>query len=356
MNEQERLTTSVFGTLPDGRSVYRFVLTSPYGIEVALCNWGATVLQIQMPDCNQDVGDVVLGYDTLEGYMQDPFYLGATIGRVAGRIKDARYWKNGKRYQLGRNAGLHHLHGGEKGWSRVLWDAYPFETNHSSGVVFCHTCKDGTEGYPGNVTASVRYTLCGKTLQIHYEATTDQETPLNLTNHTYFNLKDGGATGIESHKLFIRAAYYLPMSEAYVPQGSFDPVYNTPFDFMKPRKLAKKMDVPNPQLQQAGGLDHCFVLEEESYTPCLAATLREKSSGRSLDVFTTYPAVQCYSGNFLDGSQKGRGAIPYIRRAGICLETQYFPDSPNQPHFPSIFLLPGEVYQQQTLWRFSWGA
>ncbi|MBN8587995.1 MAG: galactose mutarotase [Rhodothermia bacterium] len=354
MYEKSRYSTAILGNLPDGRVVTCYKLVSPYGVEVWLTDWGATVMRVLVPDKNNDVGDVVLGYENLEGYLNDPYYLGATIGRVAGRIRDARYWKSGKRYELTRNVGNTHLHGGNLGWSKRLWEAFPFETAHAAGVVFRYQCMDGAEGYPGNVIVSVRYVLLGKTLRMVYEATSDQETPVNITNHAYFNLKDGGKTSVETHKLFIRATHFLPLNEAYVPDGSFMDIGDTPFDFTKPRKIGKRIFLPDEQLKLADGLDHCFVLQEEAYSPWFAATLFEKTSGRNLDVFTTYPGLQCYTGNFLDGSQCGWNGVNYLKHAGISLETQFFPDSPNQTHFPSIFITPEQPYRQETIWRFNW--
>jgi len=340
----------IFGYLPDGQAIEAYLLTNSHGLKAKIMTYGATLISLEVPDRHGQLADIVLGHNHLEGYLRretNP-YFGATIGRYANRIARGKFILDGNEYHLATNDGPNHLHGGLKGFDRVVWKAEPFQEERAVGVRFSYLSPDGEEGYPGNLNCTVIYRLTeDNELRLDYEATTDRATPVNLTHHSYFNLAGEGQGTVLDHELMINADYYTPVDAQLIPTGEISPVKGTPFDFTLPKAIGSEIDrVP-------GGYDHNFVLKEASTSLKLAARLYEPVSGRLLEIYTTEPGLQFYSGNFLDGSIKGKSGRPYPKHAGLCLETQHFPDSPNRPNFPSTILRPGEKYVSTTIHRFS---
>ncbi len=340
----------VFGQLPDGTEVEAYVLTNSHGLKAKIMTYGATLISLEVPDRNGQMADVVLGHSRLEGYLKretNP-YFGSTVGRYANRIAKGKFILDGVEYRLATNDGPNHLHGGFKGFDRVIWQAEPIKEERAVGIKFRYLSPDGEEGYPGNLECTVTYRLTeDNELRLDYEATTDKPTPVNLTHHSYFNLAGEGEGNILDHELMINAAYYTPVDRELIPTGEISPVEGTPFDFTIPKKIGEDID------QVSGGYDHNFVLKEGPEAVRLAARLYEPRSGRLMEILTTEPGLQFYSGNFLDGSIVGKSGRPYARHDGLCLETQHFPDSPNQPNFPPTILRPGEKYTSLTIHRFS---
>jgi len=345
------VTRQDFGRAPDGSPVFLYTLANDRGMTVRLTNYGGIVTSLTVPDRNGAAGDVVLGYETLEEYLEETPYCGCIVGRYANRIAGGRFVLNGVTYTLERNDGDNHLHGGVRGFDKVVWEA---ETGHREGrvgVALSYTSPDGEEGYPGTLSARVVYLLRGdNALEITYSATTDRDTVVNLTHHGYFNLACGG--DILGHELTIHADRFTPISEALVPTGELRAVAGTPMDFRRPTAIGARIDAADEQIRAGGGYDHNWVLPNGGGWLTRAAQVYESASGRAMDVFTTEPGIQFYSGNFLDGSITGKGGAVYHRRSGFCLETQRFPDSPNRPEFPSCVLRPGEVYRHTTVFRF----
>jgi len=322
-------------------------------------NYGGIILSLEVPG-RDGTEDVVLGFDSLGGYLSDAYaasnpYFGALIGRYGNRIDEAQFRLSGKTYTLDANNGPNHLHGGEPGFDERVWRAEPFETPDSVGVVLRYVSPDGEEGYPGRLESEVTYTLTGdNALVIDYRATTTEATPVNLTQHSYFNLDGAGDGTILDHELMIDAESFTPVDSTLIPTGEFRPVAGTPFDFREPTPIGARINGENRQLGIARGYDHNFVLARQDRDSLhLAARLYDPDSGREMEVLTTEPGLQFYSGNFLDGSLVGKSGAPYEKHAGLALETQHFPDSPNQPEFPSTILRPGEIYTSQTVYRFS---
>jgi aldose 1-epimerase len=343
-----------FGTLPDGQAVEIFTLTNANGIEIKAISYGGIVVSLKTPDRSGRLGDIVLGYDDLQGYLDASPYFGAIIGRYGNRIGGARFELDGETYLLAANDGVNHLHGGSKGFDKVVWTGEPFENEEGVGVVFRHTSPDGEEGYPGALQAQVTYTLTASDeLVVDYFATTDRATPVNLTQHSYFNLADGGASDILGHELLIAADRFTPVDATLIPTGEIAPVQDTPFDFTTPHTIGERIGADDAQIGFGGGYDHNWVLNG---TPVdgmtLAARVNEPTTGRTLEILTTEPGVQFYSGNFLDGTITGKGGTVYRHRSGFCLETQHYPDSPNKPGFPTTTLRPGEEYRTRTVFRF----
>ncbi len=349
------LTQTPFGTTADGEAVTMYTLTRAGGMEVRLLNYGGIITSLKVPDRNGRLEDVVLGFDTLAPYLERHPYFGALIGRYGNRIAGGQFTLDGTTYTLAQNDGPNHLHGGLKGFDRVVWQAEPFEEPGRVGVVLTYTSPDGEEGYPGTLRAKVTYTLTDDDeLIVDYEATTDKATPVNLTQHTYFNLAGHGSGDVLDHELTIHADHYLPVDSTLIPTGERRPVAGTPFDFRRPTPIGARIEADDPQLHWGpGGYDHTFVLNRTGDGLEPAARVYEPTSGRVLEVRTTEPGVQFYSGNFLDGSLVGKGGAVYARHAGFCLETQHFPNSPNQPDFPSTILRPGETYTSRTVFAFS---
>lgn len=345
------LTREPFGTAPGGEAVELVTLTNANGMQLRAMSYGAIIVSLTAPDRHGTYADVVLGYDSLAGYVASSPYFGAVVGRYGNRIAQGRFTLDGEAHTLATNNGPNALHGGVRGFDKVVWTVDTSHVADGPRVTFRHVSPDGDEGYPGTLTAAVSYTLTATNeVQIAYEATTDRATPVNLTQHSYFNL--AGTGDILGHVLTIAADRYVPVDSTLIPTGELAPVAMTPFDFTAPIAVGARIDTGHPQLRNGGGYDHTFVLTRPDTGLVLAATLREPTSGRTLRLFTTEPGVQFYSGNFLDGTLTGKGGIAYQRRSGLCLETQHFPDSPNRPAFPSTILRPGEVYRSRTVWRF----
>ncbi len=330
----------------------QFDLKNAKGMEVRVAAFGARITSIKVPDRNGNFADVVLGFDTVEPYRSSPKkpYLGVTLGRYAGRIANGRFTLDGIEHVLAKNSGPNHNHGGIIGFDKVVWDAK--QTGNS--VAFSRTSPSGEEGYPGNLDVCVTYTLTAKNeLIIDYWATTDRATPVNLSNHSYFNLAGEGSATVLLHDLKIHADAMLPIDKNSVPSGEIVPVANTPFDFRQPKPVGLDIDQPNEQLANGSGYDHTFVLNPQKADSVPAAILYEKTSGRMMRVFTDQPGLQLYTANFLDGSLTGKSGRPYARQSALCLETQHFPDSPNQSQFPNTILQPGETYQSRTTYQFT---
>jgi aldose 1-epimerase len=337
----------------DFDSIRSFELKNQNGMEVRLTNYGATVTEINTPDRYGEFADVVLGYDSAEGYINavDRPYFGAIVGRYGNRIAKGKFTLDGEEYTLAVNNGENHLHGGLMGFDKVVWDARPLS---SSSIRFSYTARDLEEGYPGNLSIEVTYTLTDDNeLKIEYLATTDKATPVNLTNHSYFNLAGEGSPTILNHELMLNADAFTPVDSGLIPTGEIRPVKGTPFDFRSAKAIGRDIGTENQQLQYGLGYDHNWVLNKGKGGMTLAATLYEPQSGRFMEVFTEEPAIQFYCGNFLDGRLTGKSGRSYAHRSGMCLETQHYPDSPNHPEFPSTILRPGETCETKTVYRFS---
>lgn len=345
------IKTKPYGTLPTGDEITEYTLTNSNGMRMSVINYGCTITRIEIPDAHGNLVDVVLGYDTLEEYLQSTHNIGCIVGRCAGRIAFGKFEIENKSYQLSINHGQHQLHGGIKGFDKVAWKAIPFENEEEEGIGFHYVSQDGEEGFPGNVTVRVRYFLSKENaIVIDYSAETDAPTIINLTQHTYFNLS-GGKDSILKHALQINAGHFLPVDEQTIPTGEIHTVEDTPFDFRTTKVIGAAFLAPDRQIQLVKGLDHCYVLGSASGMQAHAASLFDLSTQLQLDVYTTEPGVQVYTGNFLNG--KGKGNIQYKSYSGICLETQHFPDAPNHKHFPSIVLTPGETYRSLTIWKWT---
>jgi aldose 1-epimerase len=343
------VTRTATSTLVGGKPVEVFTLTNAAGTEVRAITFGGIITSWRVPDRRGQLADIVLGYDDPAAYVKDNSpYLGAIVGRYGNRIAKARFTLDGRTYPLAANNGVNHLHGGIQGFDKVLWQGEALRGG--TGVAFTRTSADGEEGYPGNLKARVTYTLTDKNeLVVAYEATTDKPTVVNLTQHTYFNLAGQGTGNILGHVLRINGDRYTPVDETLIPTGELAPVDKTPFDFRQPTAIGARIQSEHPQIQFGRGYDHNWVLARSGAGLSLAAEVYEPTSGRTLQVQTTEPGVQFYAGNFLDGTITGKGGRVYQQRSGFCLETQHFPDSPNQPTFPSTTLRPGETYRSRTI-------
>src|ERR1700726_2977587 len=341
---------SVFGKTKDGREAHLYTLSNKSGMQVIISDFGGTVVSIKVPDRNGKIGDVVLGYDTLAGYQEGTASFGATVGRYANRIGGAKFSLDGKEYTLEKNNGDNHLHGG---FNKVLWDAEPGAGKGGASLKIHYLSKDGEENFPGNLSVTVVYTLTDRNeLKIDYSATTDKKTVLNLTNHSYFNLNPASGDVLQ-HVLMIQADKFTPVDAGLIPTGELRSIAGTPFDFRKPTAIGARIDQDDEQLKLGKGYDHNFVLNKKGKGVELAARVVEPTTGRVLEVLTSEPGVQFYSGNFLDGAVRGKSGKVYGRRSALCLETQHFPDSPNHPTFPTTELKPGEKYYSTTIYKFS---
>ena len=341
---------SAFGTLSAGSTVERFTLRNANGIEVVLSSLGAAIHSIRAPDRAGASADVVLGFDTLDEWVRNPPFFGVVVGRYANRIAGGTFALEGSSYTLATNNAPNHLHGGTRGFDKVVWTAVPVEMPSGAALRFTYFSKDGEEGYPGNMNVSVLYTLgSDNTLRLDYAATTDKATVVNLSNHAYFNL--AGAGTVLQHELEINADRYTPVNATLIPTGELAPVSGTPFDFRTPMAIGAHIAADHDQIRIGGGYDHNFVLNGTPGQLRLAARAFDPSSGRTLEVQTTEPGVQLYSANFADPIP-GRGGRTYPRHAGFCLETQHFPDSPNQPSFPTTTLRPGQTFASTTVFTF----
>jgi aldose 1-epimerase len=349
--EKARVKKEAFGKTPEGVVVDLYTLTNTSGVTAKIMTYGAILTELDVPDRAGKMGDVVLGFDHLKDYLAGHPYFGATVGRVANRIAKGKFTLDGKEYTLAVNNKPNALHGGLKGFDKVVWKAQPVTTPDGAAVKFTYVSKDGEEGYPGTLTATVVYTLTNENaLRLDYTATTDKATPVNLTNHSYFNLAGAKSGDILGHELTLAADKYTPADDTLIPTGEIKPVKDTPLDFTKPKRIGERIE----QLKgEPGGYDHNFVLNSEGKQLARAATVREPKSGRIVEMFTTEPGVQFYTGNFLDGKQTGRGGVAYKKHCGFCLEAQHFPDSVNHANFPSMILQPGKTYKQTTIYKFS---
>lgn len=354
MSQSSAIKEEIFGKMPDGKEVKIFTLTNKNGLEAKVTEYGAILVSLKVPDKAGKLADVTLGYDTLEGWLGNTSYLGATVGRFGNRIKDGKFTLDGKSYELATNndpGGIPcHLHGGIKGFDKVLWTGKAAGDN---AVEFSYLSKDGEEGYPGNLNVKVTYTLTDDNeLKWQAEATTDAPTIVNIVHHTYWNLTGDPNNSINGHELTLKAPSYLPTDAGLIPTGEIAPVADTPMDFTSPQLIGARVDEGFEALKLGGGYDHCWVLDKGDGVR-LAARLKDPQSGRVMEVLTCQPGIQFYGGNFLDGTITGKGGVKYAKRTGLCLETEGFPDSPNQPSFPSPVLRPGETYHHMMIHRFS---
>ncbi|WP_244526863.1 aldose epimerase family protein [Pseudozobellia thermophila] len=342
-----------FETVIDGDSVNLYTLKNKNGIEVALTNYGQRLISLHVPDKNGNFEDIVLGFPDLKNYLAKKNYYGATIGRYGNRIAKGKFTIDGKEYDLAINNNENHLHGGIKGFESVVWNV---DRANDREIVFSRTSPDMEEGYPGNLNVTVTYTLTDDNeLKINYRASTDKPTYVNLTHHSFFNLKGEGNGTVNDHVLMLNADSYTPVDSGLIPTGEIARVAGTPFDFTHPKAIGKDLNVEDEQLKYGNGYDHNFVLNKTPLNEdglVLAARVVEPSSGRTLEVFTDEPGVQFYGGNFLTGADIGKSGKPYVFRGSFCLETQHFPDSPNQPDFPSTRLDPGETYSSNCVYKF----
>lgn len=344
----------LFGKAADGKEVYIYTLRNKNGMEARITNYGGILVSLMVPDRNGKPGDVVLGYDSLAEYIKDSPYFGALVGRYANRIGKGRFTLNGVEYKLAINNGANHLHGGLKGFDKVVWDVNEKESRPGGSLTLSYRSKDGEEGYPGDLSVKVVYSLTeSNELRIEYRATTDKPTVVNLTHHSYFNLAGAGNGDILSHELFIDADLFTPVDSGLIPTGEIRSVKGTPMDFTQPTAIGARINSNETQLKIAGGYDHNWVVNKPMKSFGLAARVLEKTTGRVMEVWTTEPGLQFYSGNFLSGSNIGKGGKRYEHRFGFCLETQHYPDSPNRPQFPSTTLNPGQTYSSTTVYRFT---
>lgn len=354
MGSTATVSVEPFGRTPDGQAVDVYTLTNGNGMKARAITYGGIVVSLEVPDRDGQLADITLGYDNLEGYLEETPYFGAIIGRYGNRIAGGSFTLNGETYTLAQNNGPNHLHGGVAGFDKVVWDAEPFENATGAGVIFTYTSADGEEGYPGTLNARVTYTLTeANELIFDYHATTDEATPVNLTQHTYFNLAGDGSGDILDHELKLNAKNYTPVDPTLIPTGDIALVAGTPFDFTTAKPIGAEINADNEQLRHGGGYDHNFIVDRKQCGLLHAAQVYEPTTGRVMDVHTTELGVQFYSGNFLDGGITGKSGHVYEHRYGFCLETQHYPDSPNQPEFPTTILQPGEEYTSQTIYTFS---
>lgn len=343
-----------WGRLESGEPIYLYTLRNENGIEARITHFGGRLVVLKSPDRNGKLDDIVLGFDNLDGYLGKNPYFGALVGRYANRIAHGQFSLDGKQYSLARNNGENSLHGGLKGFDKVAWTAHESSSNGSPALELTYLSADGEEGYPGNLRTTVRYTLTPENeLRIAYEATTDKDTVLNLTNHSYFDLSGQASGRIVDCEVQINADRFTPVNAHLIPTGELRPVAGTPFDFRQPAVIGSRIDQDDEQIKYGWGYDHNYVLNRTGGEISFAARTVDPQSGRVLEVWTTQPGMQFYTGNHLDGSVAGKNGVIYGFRSGVCFETQHFPDSPNQPEFPSTELKAGQHYQGVTLFRFS---
>ena len=353
IRDQIRIIRDDFGTTADGRLVDMFTLRNGNGMEMKVLTYGGIIMSLKTLDRDGVADDIVLGHDSVAAYEANSPYFGSLIGRVGNRIANGRFTLDGKAYALAQNNGPNHLHGGVKGWDKVVWTAEPFQDRTGVGLRLSYTSPDGEEGYPATVSAEVAYTLTpDNQLIVNYYATTDAPTIINLTQHSYFNLGGAKTTDILGHELMIDADRYTPVDATLIPTGALATVEGTPFDFHTPTTIGARIDAKDTQIERGPGYDHNFVLNRPGGGLLKAASVYEPTSGRTMEISTTEPGLQFYSGNFLDGTITGKAGRIYPRRSGFCLETQHFPDSPNHPDFPSIELRPEMAYLSQTVFAF----
>lgn len=342
-----------FGATDKGDAIEMYTLTNENGVELKVISYGGRITSLKVPDRKGNLENVVLGFDSVGDYLEEDPFFGALIGRYGNRIAKGKFTLDGQEYNLAQNNGENHLHGGEKGYHKVMWTIE--EIPDSNALKLTYTSDDLEEGYPGRLDVAVTYTLReDNSLDVEYEATTNKKTILNLTQHSYFNLAGDFSQKILDHQVQINANHFLPVDKTSIPTGEFKEVASTPFDFRQPKTLGEDINVDNEQIKRGSGYDHCWVLNDQENGMRFAASAFHPSSGRLLEVYTTEPGMQLYTGNFLDGTLPMQGQVGnYERRTGFCFETQHYPDSPNHKEFPSVVLEPGEKYQSRTSFRFS---
>jgi aldose 1-epimerase len=352
--DAQTVTKQTFGKTAAGENVDLYTLRNAHGVETKITNYGGIVVSLKVPDRAGKFDDVVLGFNDFDSYLKNDPYLGALIGRYGNRIAKGRFTLNGVEYKLAVNNGENHLHGGIKGFDKVVWTGHEMKTKAGPAVVLTYLSKDGEEGYPGNLNVRVVYTLTNNNeLKIDYSATTDKDTVTNLTHHSYFNLAGEGDGDILGHVVTINASRFVPTDAGSIPLGELRKVAGTPFDFLKPNAIGARINQDDEQLKFGNGYDHTWVIDGRAGTMRLAATAYEATSGRMMQVWSTEPGVQFYTGNFLNGTLTGKSGKAYARRTGFCFETQHYPDSPNQPSFPTTTLKKGQTYKSTTIYRFS---
>ncbi|HSE32881.1 MAG TPA: aldose epimerase family protein [Pyrinomonadaceae bacterium] len=350
----QKITRANFGKTADGESVELFTLSNRNGMEAKITNYGGIVVSLTAPDRNNQYGDVVLGFNDLDSYLKGHPYFGCIIGRYGNRIAKGRFLLNGVAYKLAVNNGPNHLHGGIKGFDKVVWMARPSTTKTGALLSLTYLSKDGEEGYPGNLNARVVYTLTNRNeLRIDYFASTDKDTIVNLTNHSYFNLAGEGNGDILNHQLTLNSNRFLPTDATSIPTGELRNVRGTPFNFLVPKSVGERIEQDDQQIQFGSGYDHTWIVNGRMGVLRQAASVYESTTGRVMEVWTSEPGVQFYTGNFLDGTLTGKSGKTYPRRSAFCLETQHYPDSPNQPKFPTTTLRKGAKYRSTTIYRFS---
>lgn len=348
------ITKSAFGTV-DNQPVDLYTLTNANGQTVKITNYGGIITSINTADKDGTIEDVVLGYDSLAGYLKAPSFFGAAVGRYGNRIAKGKFTLNGQTYTLAQNNGPNSLHGGKKGFDKVIWKAEEIKTDNSVGLKLSYLSADGEEGFPGNLNVTMTYTWDNEnTLTIDYEATTDKPTIVNLCNHSYFNLTGNTKRDILDHQVMLQASRFVPVDDTLIPTGELKEVKGTPFDFMQATAVGTRIDdTTDVQIKNGGGYDHCWVIDRKDSSLVPFATVVDPTSKRQMEVLTTEPGVQFYTGNFLNGTITGKHNVVYKKRFGLCLETQHYPDSPNQPSFPSVVLNPGQTYRTTTVYKFS---
>ena len=352
--EAPRITKEAFGKTDDGTLVDIYTLRNASGMEARITTYGGILVSLKVPDAKGKLDDVVLGFDTLAEYLKGHPYFGALVGRYGNRIAKGKFTLGGKEYTLAVNNGPNALHGGLKGFDKAVWSAKAVDAKGGPALELSYISKDGEEGYPGTLSVRVVYTLTSRNeLKIDYAATTDKDTVLNLTHHSYFNLAGAGSGDILQHVVTINADRFTPVDKDLIPTGQLRSVKGTPLDFTRPTPVGARIDQDDEQIKFGGGYDHNWVLNGGGGKLSLAARVTEPSSGRVMEVLTTEPGMQFYCGNFLDGTNIGKGGKAYKKRYGFCMETQHFPDSPNHPEFPTAVLKPGQTYTHTTVYRFS---
>lgn len=351
--EWHGITRKNFGKTPDGQPVDIFTMRNANGVVAQILNYGGIVTTLEVPDKHGEFGDVVLGYDNLDGYVKNNPFFGCIVGRYGNRIAGGKFTLNGKTYTLAQNNGPNNLHGGLKGFDKKVWEVVKAEAaNGGATLVLRYVSKDGEEGFPGNLTVTTVYTLTAdNALRIDYTATTDADTHCNLTHHSYFNL--AGEGDVLDHEMMIAADKFTPVDATLIPTGELRPLAGTPLDFSTPTRIGARINADDEQIKLGGGYDHNYVINKPLGQLGLAARVHEPTTGRVMEVWTTEPGVQFYSGNFLNGTIRGKGGWVYQQRHGFCLEPQHFPDTPNQPGFPTTVLKPGETYKNTIMYKFS---
>jgi aldose 1-epimerase len=351
---KDNITKADFGKTPDGTPVEIYTLHNARGAEARILTYGGIVQSLYMPDKNGKLDDIVLGFDSLDGYLTNSPYFGALIGRYGNRIGGGEFTLEGKTYHLAKNNNGNTLHGGLKGFDKVVWTAQPMETSHGPALVLTYLSRDGEEGFPGNLMVTAIYTLTDNNeLKLEYTATTDKPTIVNLTHHSYFNLDGQGSGSILDESVYINANEITPTDSGLIPTGKFLNVTGTPFDFRKPTVIGTRINDPDPALQYGPGYDHNWVINKPLGQFGLMARVTDPKSGRVMEVWSDQPGLQFYAGNFLDGTIVGKDGKVYQRRSALCMEPQHYPDSPNKPNFPSVELKPGQTYHNTIVYKFS---